>query len=273
MIATEPFPAPPPGVFGLPKRDDELDRAVLHYRAHGWARLGPVIGEADLARLRARADAMMLGDVTYPGLFFQRDADSGRYEDLEYGKGWLGPSLAYRKIEKLELDPLFRSVIELPSYERVVHRVIAGEVTIYRAMLMTKSAEGGSDTPWHQDGGDFWGLDRDPVLQLWTALDDAPEDGGCVEVLDGTHTGGLVTTMDGVVPTDAVRAKGADARATKLPARAGEALLIHNHVWHRSGRSVSGHPRRALTVCYMSAETRCRRKKRQPRTFFPVFRG
>jgi len=137
---------------------------------------------------------------------------------------------------------------------------------------MTKSAEGGSDTPWHQDGGAFWGLDRDPVLQIWTALDDAPEDGGCLEVLDASHAGGLVTKMGGLVPESLVRERDANARATKLPVRAGEALLIHNQVWHRSQRATSGSTRRALTVCYMSAETRCRRKKRTPRVFFPVFR-
>ena len=44
----------------------------------------------------------MLGRVTYPGLFFQHDTTTGNYQDLEFGKGWQGPSLNYRKIEKLE---------------------------------------------------------------------------------------------------------------------------------------------------------------------------
>lgn len=51
------------------------------------------------------------------------------------------------------------------------------DLTLYRAILMNKHAGGGSDLPWHQDGGDFWGLDRDPVLQIWTAMDDAPSTG------------------------------------------------------------------------------------------------
>ena len=49
----------------------------------------------------------MLGEVQYPGLFYQHDSPTGRYEDLEFGAGWVGPSLSYRKLEKLELDPLF----------------------------------------------------------------------------------------------------------------------------------------------------------------------
>jgi len=56
-----------------------------------------------------------------------------------------------------------------------------------------------------------------------------------------------------------------------LPAIAGEVILIHNQVWHRSGVNRTDRPRRALTVCYMSAETRCLRKKRAPRRFVRVF--
>jgi ectoine hydroxylase-related dioxygenase (phytanoyl-CoA dioxygenase family) len=153
-----------------------------------------------------------------------------------------------------------------------VARAVIGEaVSLYRAVLFTKAARGGTDLPWHQDGGRFWGLDRDPVLQIWTALDDAPVEAGAVEVLPRSHEGGLATPLGGVVPEPLVRARGADAAAVPIPARAGEAVLLHNHLWHRSGRNVTGAPRRALTVCYMDAETRCLRRKRAPRTFFRVF--
>ena len=58
--------------------DRALDDAVAHYREHGWARLGKLADDATIARLRARADAIMLGEVTYPGLFFQLDSEPGR---------------------------------------------------------------------------------------------------------------------------------------------------------------------------------------------------
>jgi phytanoyl-CoA hydroxylase len=252
--------------------DAELDEAVAHYREHGFARLGKLLDDATLEALRTRADEIMLGKVTYPGLFFQHDSESGRYEDLEYGKGWRGPSLAYRKVEKLELDPLFWAWISSDVCRRVAARVYPNaDVTLYRAFLMNKHAGGGSNLPWHQDGGDFWGLDRDPTLQIWTALDDAPIDGGCVEVAPGTHHAGLATPLGGVVPKDKLELARAEERAVALPAVAGEVILIHNHVWHRSGRTSTGRPRRALSVCYMDAATRCRRRKRAPRTFVRVF--
>lgn len=252
--------------------DERLDEAVAHYREHGWARLGKLVDDATLAQLRARADALMLGEIAYPGLFFQHDSETGRYEDLEYGKGWVGPSLRYRKLEKLELDPLFWSWITSDVFRRVAARVYPGaDVTLYRALLMNKHAGGGSDLPWHQDGGAFWGLDREPSLQVWTALDDAPEGGGCVEVAPGTHRAGLATALGGVVPKNKLDEVDAEALARPLPARAGEVLLIHNHVWHRSGRSRAGHARRALSVCYMDGATACRRTKRAPRAFVRVF--
>lgn len=249
-----------------------IDEAVAHYWEHGWARLGKVGDDETIAALRARADAIMMGEVTYPGLFFQHDSASGRYEDLEYGKGWKGPSLAYRKVEKLELDPLYWSWITNDVFRRVASKVYPNQdVTLYRAFLMNKHAGGGSDLPWHQDGGQFWGLDRDPVLQIWTALDDAPETGGCVEFAVGSHRNGLATPLGGVVPDDKLAAVGAEYKALLVPAVAGEVLLIHNHVWHRSGRTTAGKPRRALSVCYMDGRTACRRRKRDPRTFVRVF--
>jgi ectoine hydroxylase-related dioxygenase (phytanoyl-CoA dioxygenase family) len=152
-----------------------------------------------------------------------------------------------------------------------VRSLVGDEVTLYRATLFTKAASGGTHLPWHQDGGNFWGLDRDPELQIWTALDDAPFEAGCLEVVDASHLGGLVTPLGGLVPRQALARACAEERKLALPARAGETLLLHNHLWHRSGVNTTGRPRRAFTVTYMHASTRCLRKKRTPRVFLRVF--
>jgi len=250
----------------------DLAAALAHYDAHGWARLGRVATDEALEALRARADDVMLGRVRYPGLFFQIDAPSGSYDDLTYGKGWEGPSLEYRKVEKLEKDPLFAAWIGNPLFERVARaRIDEPTITLYRAVLFVKGAQGGSDLPWHQDAGVFWGLDRDPELQIWTALDDADEEAGCVDVVSGSHRGGLATRLGGVVPDELVKAREAELGAVRLPARAGEAILIHNHLWHRSRRNTTGRPRRAFTACYMPGSTRCLRTRRAPREFYEVW--
>ena len=244
---------------------EELDRL-------GYARLGRVLSEAGLASLRERAEQLMLGEVCHPGMFFQLDASTGRYEDAPLGLGWQGPSLSYRKLEKLELDPRFRGWLENALFERIARTLIAGDVALYRAILFNKGSAGGSDIPWHQDGGALWGLSEPPELQIWTALDDAPDDGGCLEFVPGTHRDGLATPLGGVVPRDLVMARRAEQRAVAVPVRAGEALLIHNWVWHRSGRNRPGQRRLAFSACYMSGATRCLRKRRAPRRFVELFR-
>ncbi len=249
----------------------DIGGAIDHFRERGWARLGVVASEPTLAKLRSRADDIMLGRAACAGLFFQRDGETGRYEDLAFGRGWEGPSLEYRKIEKLESDPLFRAWLENALFERIARALVGNQVAIYRATLFTKGARGGTELPWHQDAGRFWGLDRDPQLQIWTALDDAPQETGCVEVLDASHNDGLARPLGGMIPRGICDAARADERKLALEARAGEVLLLHNYLWHRSGRNTSGRTRRAFSVTYMHASTRCLRQKRAPRSFVRVF--
>jgi phytanoyl-CoA hydroxylase len=251
----------------------DLEQPLAELREHGYARLGKVLSEAGLGALRERSEDLMLGRVSYPGLFFQLDASSGKYEDAPIGIGWQGPSLDYRKLEKLEKDERFRAWLGNPLFERVARALIPGAVVIYRALLFNKGAAAGSDIPWHQDAGRLWGLSREPDFQIWTALDDAPLGGGCLEFVPGSQRRGLATPLGGVVPRAQVLATDAAQHAVPVAVEAGEALLIHNHVWHRSGRNRPGQRRLAFSVCYMSASTRCLRTRRAPREFFPAFTG
>jgi phytanoyl-CoA hydroxylase len=111
-------------------------------------------------------------------------------------------------------------------------------------------------------------LSKDPSLQLWTALDDSPKDSGCLELIPESHLAGLATPLGGVIPDDVAARSG--GRAIKVCAKAGETLLLHNYLWHRSGLNATGRPRRALTVCFMDAATTCTRR-RSPRQFLRMF--
>lgn len=256
----------------------DLEAPIAEYRARGFAVLPDVVSPAGLAALRERSDDLMLGRVDIAPFFFQHDAATGRYEDLPLGEGWVGPSLAYRKIEKLERDPRFYSYLTNPIFERIARRVLApGAISIYRAILMTKPARavaaGGTDLPWHQDGGQLWGLSRDLELQLWTALDDAPVGAGCMRVAVGTHRDGPASPLGGVVPAArvAVAERQLQLQVEQVPARAGDVVLLHNLVWHASGLNLTEHPRRAFSVCFLDAATHCVRRRRAARRFAEAF--
>ena len=260
-----------PAVLAVDAATFDLAPALAEFTTRGYARLGRVVSDETLAALGARVDDLMNARLPHDGFFFQRDSPTGRYEDLAFGEGWQGPSSDYRKIEKLEIDPLFRAFIGNLLHERIARALIEGPVALYRAVLFTKSAGGGTALPWHQDGGAFWGVSPAPFLQIWTALDDCTLDGGCLEVLPGSHLDGLATPQGGVIVKEALRRADADGRAVPLAARAGEAILIHNHLWHRSGINRGGRRRSTLSVCLMTAAARCLRKKRAPRQFVRVF--
>ena len=202
-----------------------------------------------------------------PGLFFQRDAGTGKYADVGFGQGYEGPDVPYRKVEKLERDDRFGAWLADPLFGRVAARIFTGAVTLYRATAFLKSPRIGSNLPWHQDGGRFWGLDRDPCFQVWTALDDAPVEAGCLEFVPRSHARGLASPMGGLVPA----ALAQDVEVVSVPARAGDVVLVHNLVWHRSGPNTTASPRRAFSVSYLDGATRCVRTRRAPRVFLPVF--
>lgn len=249
--------------------DDELDDALTRWRAHGFAHLPGIGAPAEIDALRARFVALTSGAAEDPGLFFQPESPTGSYADLQSRDGWEGPDTHYRKVDRLDRDPLFWAWIADPLFGRIAARILGARVSLYRAAVFAKAANIGSETPYHQDGGQLWGLDPDPCLQIWTALDDVPADAGRLEVVPQSHAWGLASPRGGLVSEAAVSAR--QPVPVAIGARAGDVVLLHNLAWHRSGPNRSGSPRRALTVSYLSGATRCTRTRKAPRSFRPVF--
>ena len=263
----------PPNLLTEHAHTLELAPVFARFDAEGYAPLGKILTDDALSLLQTASDDLLLGRVKPEGMFFQLDSPTGKYDDVAFDTGWVGPRLDYRKVEKLEREPRFLALIENPLFAKIAHARIGPDVAIYRAVLWVKAPSGGTELPWHQDGGRFWGLDRAPTLQTWVALDDAPLDAGCVRVVPGSHRAGLVTEFGGQVADEVLARENAEARAVSLPVKAGEAMLLHNHTWHTSGLNRSGKIRRAVGICYMDAATKCTRKRHKPRTFVRVFEG
>lgn len=237
---------------------ERLSDAQWHeYEQKGYVRLGVVLDARELDTLRRRIDAIMLGEVHYPSLRYQLDT-GGAYEDLpDPDARGAGATLKYRKLQGLEADPLVRDIISRPLFRHICGRHYGDHtcISIFRAMVMNKPASQGTHLPWHQDGGDVWKLDRDPLVTTWIALDPATRSNGCVEVIPGTHRLGLLTTNGSTLtPEDVERHCPADA-IEYLEIEAGECLLLHNWLVHRSDVNRTDTPRRALSACYMDGRT------------------
>ena len=171
------------------------EEAWAQYEENGYLVLGKLLSDEDLTALQNRIDEIMLGKakLNYDKLMMQLDSTTGKYNDAgTQSNGWKGETLAYRKIQNLEIDDLFLEYLERPIFREICTRVHGADTPIgcFRAMFMNKPAKQGTKLPWHQDA--WTNLDRQPLITLWTALDPATKANGCVEVIPGSHKGGLV---------------------------------------------------------------------------------
>jgi phytanoyl-CoA hydroxylase len=242
------------------------------YERDGYLLLGEMLNAEDLSALQSRIDDIMLGraDVPYDRMLMQRDSETGKYEDAgPQSAGFKGATLDYRKIQDLELDPLFMAYLHRPLFREICARVYGVETPIaaFRAMFMNKPARKGTWLPWHQDR---WAhLDRDPLITVWTALDPATEANGCVQILAGSHRLGLQNPEhpSGFVTEEQAQKLLATQDAVLLELNAGEAALLHNWLLHASDVNRTDVSRRAFSVCYMDARTQARNGHRYPLIF------
>jgi len=251
-----------PFIEGRRRKTREKSRMLTEqqwndYSRDGFLHLGKVLEPEELEALRQRADDLSLGNVKNPHVQMQLDT-GGAYEELPAAVGSFDRgTVLYRKIQGLETDELFSRLVKHPLSLEICARQYGphAPVSIFRAMVMNKPAGQGTNLPWHQDGGDVWALDRDPLITIWVALDPATQANGCIEIVPGTHLLGLLSTFGSTVGDEDVMRHCPSERIQPLEVEAGHAVLLHNWLIHRSGVNPSTAPRRAFTACYMDGRT------------------
>ena len=229
------------------------------FEEQGFVRLGRVVPVAEIEALGQRIDEIMLGRaaIDYDQIMMQLDRVAG--DDSGPGpqsKGHKGATLAYRKIQELELDPFFLAYLQHPLFGDICAKIHGSErpMACFRAMFMNKPAGKGTHLVWHQDR---WSdLDRDPLITVWTALDPATLDNGCVQIVPGSHRA-LVNPdhPSGFLSAEQAAELLAKTQPVPLELEAGEVVLLHNWLLHSSDVNHTGTPRRAFSVCYMDAAT------------------
>jgi phytanoyl-CoA hydroxylase len=245
------------------------------FEENGYVNLGKLLSDDELEALQTRIDDIMLGraPVDYDRLLMQLDSTTGKYGDAgEQSLGFKGSTLAYRKIQNLELDDLFGSFLARDVFREICARVYGPDAPIacFRAMFMNKPSHQGTKLPWHQDA--WTDLDRQPLITLWTALDPATRENGCVEVIPGSHKSGLVNPEDGsgFLTEEQATALCTPEKTVYLELQPGEVALLYNWLLHSSDVNRTPVSRRAFSVCYMDANTVSRSGQRFTQVFEPV---
>ena len=98
--------------------------------------------------------------------------------------------------------------------------------------------------------------DRDPLITVYLALDAATLANGCMHIVRGSHTEGVIEA-----PSEDDRLAQASARGLEsqpLPLEAGEVVLLSPFLLHTSGTNSTAAARRAFSVELMPEHTRTR---------------
>jgi len=162
-----------------------------------------------------------------------------------------------RKIQGLEFDPDFLAYIRKPLFRHICGRAYGAKTDIacFRAMFLNKPANEGTKIDWHQDRWNY--LDRDPLITVWTAIESATVENGCVKIIPRAHH--LLinpSSRAGHLTKEQTEKLLVGAEVAYLELDEGESVLLHNHLPHASEINATDSPRRAFSACYMDAATK-----------------
>ena len=131
---------------------------------------------------------------------------------------------------------------------------------------------------WHQDNG-YGQLEPTNAISTLTALDNADEENGCLWLIPGSHKGGQVDVLDRLSAQAKLAEKDLsieidnDKSAIPIPLNAGDAVVLHCHLLHRSeGNMSTTRDRRILFLRYADADAVEVYNGNQPR-LGPLLRG
>jgi phytanoyl-CoA hydroxylase len=225
--------------------------AVSEYDRQGYLIIPDVLSASLIADARAETTAIcrgLRGHITGVAPALEQDDDATvlrRYLCIHFP----------HKISSLML-----AIGRLPAVVDVLTEVIGPNVKMMQSMLFIKS-EGKPGQAWHQDEAHIPTRDRS-LTAVWIALDDATVENGCLWVIPGSHTSGVLHPVRDQVDARFDCTQEAygfdysedDAVPVELPAGAG--LVFDGHLLHRSLPNTGQHGmRRALVNHYMSAES------------------
>jgi ectoine hydroxylase-related dioxygenase (phytanoyl-CoA dioxygenase family) len=140
-----------------------------------------------------------------------------------------------------------------------VAQVLDGDAPVchFHSKLMQKEPKVGGAWEWHQDYG-YWYKNQfmfpDELVSVMVALTEANQQNGCLQVIKGSHKLGRVNHgfAGEQVGADMVMVDNAlkTMELVYVELEAGDALIFHSNLLHRSEANLSDRPRWSIISCY-----------------------
>jgi hypothetical protein len=236
--------------------------ALARYGRYGCLLLRGFVPEAALARFRSEAEALiglLLAEMALdPAGSAVERFDRGLDLLLRADRARVGR--LYMAVRKL---PSVHALITAPRVWAVMRQLMGTRLAgIYPAGTGVRMDHPGEDrylSPWHQEYP--YNLTSDNAVTLWVPLVDVDERSGCLLIVPGSHLLGALPVVvrdalnTGRNANETLAIAGLDAilagqAVIPVPARAGDALVFHTYLLHRSQPNRSGLTRWTLQARY-----------------------
>ncbi len=152
------------------------------------------------------------------------------------------------KIFRLHRDGPFRAFIESPRILELGRRLLGPNLDCFLSQFIFKNPAAWGQ-PWHQDAF-YFPFDRTPQVGFWLAVTEATLENGCLWVLPGSHREPVHEHVPDRRPSANVgyveivdQDFGGEQPVTMS---AGDLLVFHSHLMHRSKDNRSDHVRAAM---------------------------
>ncbi len=234
-----------------PRHLDTISRSQWeHYQEHGYIIVRDVFTQREVREMLAECDAIHRGD--YGELYGGAIQVEPEFEEAVKANPELA-KLARKITFVVERSVVFRKSMLKRKMVGILQDILGPDILLFRDILMMKPAKVGSKMPWHQDSN-YWPIRPTELCSAWTALDEATVENGCMRVVPGSHTLGLIAPAQPGSPSLADEQVD-PGKVVDVPLTPGSCLLFHSRLLHGSEPNRSDRPRRAFITSFMSARS------------------
>lgn len=229
------------------------DEQLEQYQQEGYVIAEDVLSADEVAGLKTRLREYVRGDrkeINFDRML-EPSVDPGEFN--REGE----PVRKFEGVGMAREDDVFRDLAFHDDIVKVVSQIQGPNLKLLRCAGMLKPPGVGSAKKFHQDAA-YYPIHPMDHVTVWVALDEATTENGCMQVVPGAHTDGLLKHEEMKYDTDITVAERdySESDTIALPMKPGDALFQHCLLPHYTAPNGSERWRRAMIVAYMRSRSR-----------------
>ncbi|WP_435067068.1 phytanoyl-CoA dioxygenase family protein [Haloplanus sp. C73] len=229
------------------------DQQFEQYQREGYVVVEDLLSADEVTEVTERIREYVVGNRTESEFsrMLEPDADPDTFD--HEGE----PVRKFEGVGMAREDDVFAALANHDEILDVIEQLQGPNLDLLRSAGMLKPPQVGSEKKFHQDAAYYPIQPRDHVT-VWIALDEATPENGCMRVVPGAHTDGLIGHDAIDYDTDiTITERDYDIDDTvALPMEPGSVLFQHCLLPHYTAPNTTESWRRAFILAYMRSRSR-----------------